>query len=102
MRIPRRRLGRCCQSKERGSGSTRQIRTRCRGSTSGGNVRESRTFLIIDVTSHEDPQDSQHVGAAMINEKVFLKNINGGNVSTYADIIEEEEIRGEDRVYIDR
>ena len=67
-----------------------------------GNVRESRTFLIIDVTSHEDPQDSQHVGAAMINEKVFLKNINGGNVSTYADIIEEEEIRGEDRVYIDR
>jgi hypothetical protein len=39
------------------------------------------------------------MGAAMINEKAVLKKINGGNVSTYADIIEEEEIRGEDKVY---
>ena len=61
-----------------------------------GNVRESRTFLIIDVTrTHK----IHSMGAAMINEKAVLKKINGGNVSTYADIIEEEEIRGEDRVY---
>ena len=35
----------------------------------------------------------------MINEKSFLKNINGGEVSAYADIIEEKEIRGEEDVY---
>ena len=61
-----------------------------------GNVRESRTFLIIDVTrTHK----IHSMGAAMINEKEFLKNVSGGNVSTYADIIDEDEIRGEDKVY---
>ena len=41
-----------------------------------GNVRESRTFLIIDaVNTHK----IHSMGAAMINEKSFLKNINGGD-----------------------
>ena len=40
-----------------------------------GNVRESRTFLIIDVTrTHK----IHSMGAAMINEKEFLKNVSGG------------------------
>jgi hypothetical protein len=39
------------------------------------------------------------MGAAMINEKALLKNVSGGNVSTYADLIDEDEIRGEDKVY---
>jgi hypothetical protein len=61
-----------------------------------GNVRESRTFLIIDVVN---THKIHSMGAAMIDEKSFLKNINGGEVNAYADLIEEKEIRGEDDVY---